>query len=134
MTTIDERTAPSRAREVSDPSALLPLWPWNALRPASGMLLDSDDFEVVLGQPRAKHMLHNAWLHGSGVVWGLSVDLSGEWDLRVSPGLAMDGVGRELHLDASRCISFRDILEADHDPTCTSREVELCLILSFDAC
>ncbi|MGC5075654.1 hypothetical protein [Agrococcus sp. DT81.2] len=134
MTTIDERSGPARAHDVSNPSALLPLWPWNALRPASGMLLDSDDFEVMLGNPRAKHMLHNAWLHGRGVVWGLPVSVSGEWDLRVSPGLAVDGVGRELHLEAQRCISFRDILEADHDATCATREVELCLVLSFDAC
>lgn len=134
MTRIDERTVSSHAHEVSDPSSLLPLWPWNALRPARGMLLDSEDFDVLLGNPRAKHMLHNAWLHGSGVVWGLSVEVSGEWDLCVSPGFAVDGVGRELHLDAPRCISFRDILETDHDPTCAIREVELCLVLSFDAC
>lgn len=134
MTTIDERSGPTRAHDVSDPSALLPLWPWNALRPASGMLLDNDDFEVLLGNPRAKHMIHNAWLHGSGVVWGLSVERSGEWDLVVSPGLGIDGLGRELHVDAPVCLPFREILEKEHDPTCERRVIRLCLVLSFDAC
>jgi hypothetical protein len=134
MTKIDEVAGTSGARGASDPSALLPLWPWSELRPARGMLLDSDDFEVLLGHPRATHMLHNAWLHGSGVVWGLSVEPHGEWDLEISPGLAIDGHGRELHLDAPRCLSFQDLLDVDHDPACKTWEVELCLVLGFDAC
>ena len=98
------------------------------------MLLGADDFEVLGGNPRAKHMLHQAWLHGAGVVWGLGLRRRGEWDLEVAPGLAVDGWGRELHLDAPRCLSLRDLLEADHDPTCHTREVTLCVVIRFDTC
>ena len=131
MTTIDEQAGTARTDGLSDASAQLSRWPWNALRPARGgdldfiptggvtlatmgtwkSLLDSDDFDVMLGNPRGKHMLHNAWLHGSGVVWGFSVETNGEWELKVSPGLGLDGIGRELHLDADRCISVQGMLD-----------------------
>lgn len=136
MTTCDDRTsqADGSVTDGMDAQAALPLHPWSALRPVTGMLLGADDFEVLAGNPRGKHMLHNAWLHGRGVVWGLGVHRRGEWDLEVTPGLAVDGWGRELHLDAPRCLSLRDLLDTDHDPTCGSREVELCLMLHFDSC
>lgn len=145
MTTYDERAGygngPGRSGDGELVSAAraaalaaLPLHPWTDLRAATGMLLGADDFEVLMGNPRGKHMLHNAWLHGRGVVWGLGVRVSGEWDLEVSPGLAVDAWGRELHLDAPRRVSLRPTLEADHDPTCGSREVKLCLLMHFDAC
>ena len=50
-----------------------PVDPFQALRVAYGMLLGEDDFRVLLGNPRGKQMLHAAWLHGSGVVWGMPV-------------------------------------------------------------
>jgi hypothetical protein len=140
MTTTDERgnhghgSGDVSGHEAPDPRSSLPLHPWTALRAATGMLLGADDFEVLMGNPRGKHMLHNTWLHGRGVVWGLGVRRSGEWDLEVSRGLAVDGWGRELRLDAPRCLSSRELLEADHDPTCGTREVELCVVLRFDAC
>ncbi len=134
MTTTDGRPAAGTASDQTDPRAALPLWPWTALHAATGMLLGSDDFEVLMGNPRGKHQLHNAWLHGRGVVWGLGVQRRGVWDLEVSPGLALDGVGHELHLNAPRCVSIRKELEADHDPTCHRREIVLCLVARFDAC
>lgn len=133
MTTIDEQAGTARTDGLSDASAQLSRWPWNALRPARGMLLDSDDFDVMLGNPRGKHMLHNAWLHGSGVVWGFSVETNGEWELKVSPGLGLDGIGRELHLDADRCISVQGMLDKAVED-CRESTVEFCLMLSFDAC
>lgn len=135
MTTCEDRTSPpDGSRSGADAQADLPLHPWAALRPATGMLLGADDFEVLAGNPRAKHMLHQAWQHGAGVVWGLGVRPRGEWELEVSPGLAVDGWGRELHLDAPRCLSLRELLETDHDPTCGTREVTLCLVIRFDTC
>ncbi len=98
------------------------------------MLLDSDDFEVLLGNPRAKHMLHNAWLHGTGVVWGLSVERRGDSDLCVSPGLGIDGMGRELHLDAPTTIALVKPLTELHDQTRATEVITLCLVLSFDPC
>lgn len=121
-------------RTTRDPQAVLPLWPWHDLRPSTGMLLGVDDFDVLGGGPRARRQLHNAWLHGSGVVWGFGVRPHGEWQLAVAPGLAVDGWGRELHLDAPACISFKDLVEEDHDETCPRREVEVCLVARFDSC
>ena len=132
MTTTDQRL--DTARELTDPQAALPLWPWTALHPATGMLLGADDFEVLAGNPRGKHQLHNAWLHGRGVVWGFGLRQSGTSELEVLPGLALDGAGRELHLGAPRCVSMMKVLEADHDPTCGTHEVVLCLVASYDAC
>ena len=89
-----------------DAAALLPVDPFNALRIHFGMLLGVDDFETEQAYHRGKMRLHNAWLHGHGVVWGLGVssDLpSGE--IRVERGLALDPAGHELHLDAQACVS-----------------------------
>ncbi|MGW8779151.1 hypothetical protein ACWGNM_13890 [Streptomyces sp. NPDC055796] len=96
----------------------LPVNPFLALRVAFGMLLGEDDFRVLMGNPRGKLMLHNAWLHGPGVVWGLGTVRDGD-ELRVLPGLAVDGLGRELTLEAAWCVSLtawaRDWIEA-HPP------------------
>ncbi|MFD5509715.1 hypothetical protein [Streptomyces sp. NPDC059761] len=97
----------------------LPVNPFLALRAAFGMLLGEDDFRVLMGNPRGKLMLHNAWLHGSGVLWGLGVVRDGD-ELRVDPGLAVDGLGRELTLEAAWCVSLtawaRDWIEAHPPP------------------
>src|ERR1700686_3193694 len=80
---------------------LSPVNPFSALRYQFGMLLGVDDFETEQAYHRGKMRLHNSWLHGHGVVWGLGVssDLpSGE--IRVERGLALDAAGHELHLDA----------------------------------
>ena len=87
----------------------LPLWPFQDLRVASGMLLGTEDFHVMLGNPRGKMRLHQSWLHGSGVVWGLPVDLDEkEGLLQVGPGLAVDGWGRELRVEQQQCLSLRE--------------------------
>lgn len=68
----------------------LPVNPFLALRVAFGMLLGEDDFRVLMGNPRGKLMLHNAWLHGPGVVRGLGVARDGD-ELRVLPGWPSTG-------------------------------------------
>ena len=80
----------------------LPSNPFLAPRVTHGMLLGEDDFATVIGYPRGKHQLHQAWLHGSGVVWGYPVRNAGLYELKVGPGLAIDGIGRELLLTAHR--------------------------------
>lgn len=87
--------------------------PFYAPRYHFGMLLGVDDFESEQAYHRGKMRLHNAWLHGEGVVWGMLVDapiaetgapaLTGE--LRVYAGLALDDAGRELYLPATVCVS-----------------------------
>ncbi|KJS54791.1 hypothetical protein [Streptomyces rubellomurinus] len=85
----------------------LPVTPFDALRVAFGMLLGEDDFRVLMGNPRGKQMLHAAWLHGPGVLWGYGVHLDADGDrLRAAPGLAVDGWGRELALEAEACASL----------------------------
>ena len=87
----------------------LPIWPFQDLRVASGMLLGTEDFHVMLGNPRGKMRLHQSWLHGSGVVWGLPVELDeAEGLLEVGPGLAVDGWGRELRIEQQQCLSLRE--------------------------
>ena len=44
--------------------------PYTALHFHFGMLLGVDDFETEQAYHRAKHCLHQAWMHGPGVVWG----------------------------------------------------------------
>jgi hypothetical protein len=76
-----------------------------ALRAAFGMLLGEDDFRVLMGNPRGKQMLHSSWLHGSGVVWGMPVSHDG-LTVEVGPGLAIDGLGRELRIETDQCVTL----------------------------
>jgi hypothetical protein len=116
--------------------------PFQALRVSYGMLLGEDDFKVLMGNPRGKQMLHSSWLHGSGVVWGYQVSTEAAADgpllLRVSPGLGLDGLGREVQLQASSCLNLQDWLRAWDDPPdqdgCGSRTVHACLVAEFDCC
>jgi hypothetical protein len=109
--------------------AILPVSPFLSVRYQLGMLLGVDDFDVAAAHPRGKVRLHNAWLHGPGVVWGLGVEapprsasdpaLSGE--IQVLPGLALDRLGHELHLDQPACVDvgawYAQQKEALGDPT-----------------
>ncbi len=117
-------------------TADLPITPFELLRARQGMLLGEDDFRVLMGNPRGKQMLHNAWLHGTGVVWGYGVRRDGLLGLVVRPGLALDGWGRELALTASTTVDLRRWL-ADHDQPknqdeCHTRTVTACLVAQFD--
>ena len=108
MTTCDDTAAPCQSCSESD----LPVNPFSALRVAFGMLLGEDDFRTMMGNPRGKQMLHSAWLHGSGVVWGYQVALGGEYSLSVAPGLAVDGNGRELLAETTLCLNLMDWVTA----------------------
>lgn len=86
---------------------LSPLSPFYALRYHFGMLLGVNDFETEQGYHRAKMRLHNAWLHGEGVVWGFDARLDQQAvEVRVTPGLALDAAGHELHLEADACVNL----------------------------
>jgi hypothetical protein len=83
-----------------------PQAPYYSLRYHFGMLLGVMDFDTEQAYHRGKVRLHNAWLHREGVVWGYDVrrdDQRGE--IRVLPGLALDALGRELHLDQDACVN-----------------------------
>lgn len=84
---------------------LLPDDPFTSLNYHFGMLLGVDDFETEQSYHRGKLRLHQGWLHGPGVIWGLDVLLNVEGgEIQVERGLALDGAGRELHLDARACL------------------------------
>jgi hypothetical protein len=83
----------------------LPRDPWRSLRVRFGMLLGEEDFTTIGAYHRGKGWLHNGWFHRHGVVWGFGVELALDNDeVRVLPGLALDALGRELHLDQTACL------------------------------
>ncbi|GLP69869.1 hypothetical protein RKD27_001344 [Streptomyces sp. SAI-126] len=116
----------------------LPVNPFVALRVAYGMLLGEDDFSTLLGNPRGKHMLHASWSHGPGVVWGFRVRVRDDGRaLYVAPGLALDGLGRELTLGAEQCVPVADLLKslelhADGDSDGSAGRYRLVAV--FDTC
>lgn len=96
--------------------ASLPERPYAAVHYHYGMLLGVDDFVADQAYHRGKMRLHAAWLHGAGVVWGLGVSADLErGEIRVAPGLAVDGAGRELHLDATQCLHVGRWFDAHRD-------------------
>lgn len=96
--------------EAACEDAALAVSPYCAPRYQFGMLLGADDFDLAVAYPRGKVRLHNAWLHREGVVWGFGVsatengagELRGE--IKVDPGLALDALGHELHLEGAACV------------------------------
>lgn len=94
----------------------LPVDPFAALAVHFGMLLGVSDIELLAANPRGKLRLHNAWLHGAGVVWGYGVSFNPRSrELAVEPGLALDSEGRELHLGTRLCLDLDKWYEANQD-------------------
>lgn len=118
---------------------MLPVDPFRSLYVHFGMLLGVDDFQTLDAYHRGKMWYHNAWLHGKGVVWGLNAQLpvvessdpdseeqSFSGEIRVAPGLAMDGMGRELLLQHAACLNVAAWYEAHKD------DVELQQVITTD--
>ena len=90
--------------------------PFYALNYHFGMLLGVDDFATQQQYHHGKMRLHNAWLHGAGVVWGFDVLLDVEHgEIRVKPGLALDASGHELHLEGDACVNVVEWFLAHKD-------------------
>ncbi len=86
--------------------------PYTALKAHFGMLLGVADFQTIDAYHRGKQWLHSAWLHREGVVWGFGVSIDVDSDeIRVAPGLAIDALGRELHLSQAICLNLPAWLE-----------------------
>ena len=67
----------------------------------AGQVLSADDFRAEQQYLIRRRLVHNLALHGSGVVTGMSVTVSGgpsSPSLVVEPGLALDPHGREIEL------------------------------------
>lgn len=123
----------------------LPANPFIAPRVTHGMLLGEDDFRVLVGYPRGKHLLHQAWLHGTGVVWGYAVCCPSLWDLEVGPGLAVDPLGRDLVHEACEPFDLREVVdkavaEGSLEETtkkgadCRTALLRACVVAEFDGC
>jgi hypothetical protein len=69
--------------------------PFTRVRYFSGQMLSADDLTAEQEYSIRKRELHNRALHGSGVVHGLDVT-GGSDAVMVSPGVALDGLGREI--------------------------------------
>lgn len=97
-------------------AGLLAVEPFRSLHIHFGMLLGVDDFEVLSAYHRGKMWLHSSWLHGQGAVWGLgaSLDLDAG-EIRVEPGLAIDGLGRELVMEQAACVKVARWLDAHRE-------------------
>ncbi len=69
----------------------------------AGQALTTDDFKNEQDYHIGKQNLHNKFLHGWGVVCGLWIVPSAEYDDRVilMPGVAIDGEGREIVVSKS---------------------------------
>ena len=92
-------------------AASLAVDPYTSLAVHYGMLLGVSDFQVLAGNPRGKLQLHQAWQHGKGVVWGYAVVVdSDSGQLKVTPGLAVDGRGREVASSADMCLDVHEWL------------------------
>ncbi len=127
----------------SSTQVALPLNPFVANRYHFGMLLGVADFETEQAYHRGKSWLEKAWLHGSGVVWGLDVEVRPEHgEVIVQPGLAIDDHGRELVVSDPMCLDLAawfgqrrppdlDVTEVGDDIV-FDVQVELCLDTCLD--
>jgi len=80
----------------------------------AGRILSADDLRAEQEHARARQWLHNRMLHGAGVVSGLDVVVEGGDDIVVSPGMAIDGLGREIVLAEPRRLDGSDVVADSH--------------------
>ena len=95
-----------------------------------GMFITSEDLETQLRYLRLKLKMHNR-ATGSGVVWGLDVNLRGE-DVVVSTGYAIDTCGNDLTVACDYVVPARTLMS---DPL-VCREPRECyaLFLEYHEC
>jgi hypothetical protein len=95
--------------EGADPA--LPGDPFSRPRYMYGQLLGAEDFTAEQRYHLLRARLRNALLHGSGVVCGLDVSAVSTADppvneLRCTPGLAIDALGREIFVPETVCLDI----------------------------
>lgn len=103
-----------------------------------GRVLSAEDLEAEQSYFLGRGRSDNRWLHGWGVVFGLAVTPSGDGGVVVEPGLAIDGLGREIVVPERRelpdlrqqvdsevvtvCLAYAERPEDDGDPPLFVRE------------
>ena len=126
----------SAIRLIANANDDLPATPYTALRVAYGMLLGEDDFRVLMANPRGKQMVTTAWLHGSGCRVGISVRAARTDQLTVSPGLAVDGLGRLCTQDSTSSLDLSEWVEdtvESTDKDCGTETIRACLTVEFSS-
>jgi hypothetical protein len=68
----------------------------------TGQLLTAEDFEAEQSYFLGGRRSDNRHRHGFGVVCGLGVEPSGKGGVLIAPGLAIDGLGREIVVPESQ--------------------------------
>ncbi|HET7800194.1 MAG TPA: hypothetical protein VFL38_07220 [Humibacillus xanthopallidus] len=79
----------------------------------SGRPLTASDLAAEQAQARERLWLHNRALHGDGIAVGLEVTV--EWNtVHVSPGVAIDVLGREIVLTERRSVDASSVVRESH--------------------
>lgn len=99
-----------------------------------GMIIGADDLRQDQRYLTARDERHQRTLHGWGVVSGLVVDVDPDDRLRVNPGLAVDGIGRDICLERPQCADLLAWLNAHADGVDTSSPVDVWVLLCYDTC
>ncbi len=95
---------------------------------AEGMLLGLEATRDEQDYHRRRQNRHQAWLHGVGTIAGLNVALDFQQGgdandenksitvrVVISPGVAIDGLGREFTVDTRYCLNLNEWLAAHDD-------------------
>ena len=78
-----------------------------------GRILTADDLAQEQKAARARQWLHNRALHGYGIATGLEVSVEGD-SVHVSPGVAIDALGREIVLVERRQLDASSVVHESH--------------------
>lgn len=91
----------------------------------AGMLLGVEATQSEQDYHRRRLVRHQYWFHGYGTLLGMAVTVEGDETqeegrdtsitLHVSPGIGIDGLGRELMIHESYCINLSDWLASQLD-------------------
>jgi hypothetical protein len=79
-----------------------------------GQLLDADDLRDEQDYHRGRHQRLGRLAVGSGVLCGLEVTVTGDGQVVVAPGIAIDGLGREIVVPAA-CLLADPFQPTDDD-------------------
>lgn len=102
-------TAAEPFTPVDDPDPATPGDPFTRLHYRYGQLLGAEDFTAEQRYFLLRSRLHNAALHGWGTVWGLGIghqESETRLTLSCTPGLAIDALGREIHVPQAVCLDI----------------------------
>ena len=91
----------------------IPIEPPSRVNYFPGRLLTADDLAAEQAATRDSRWLHNRLLHGDGVATGLDVTVE-DGSVHVSPGMAIDALGREVILTQRRCLDASTVTPDSH--------------------